>query len=192
MAISLSKGQKVSLEKDGKKLTKIAMGLGWDAEERKGLFGFGSRKIAIDLDASCLCFNESGRCVDNVYFAALKSKDGAIKHSGDNRTGDGDGDDETITVDLNRVSANIKTMVFVVNSYTGQNFEEVANASCRLYNIENGEEFANFKLTEKGKHTGLIMMKVYRHNGEWKVGAIGEVCNGRVASQLIDQCKKFL
>lgn len=190
MSISLTKGQKVSLEKNGKKLTKIAMGLGWDAA-KGGFFSFGGSG-SIDLDASCLCYNGEKHLVDTVWFRQLKSHDKAIIHSGDNRTGDGDGDDETITVNLDAVSPNIHTLVFTVNSFTGQDFNKVENASCRLYNTENNEEFAKFNLSQKGSHTGLIMMKVYRHNGEWKVGAIGEVLNGRVASDLSEQVKNYL
>ena len=196
MAISLEKGARVSLKKDnGAALTKIAMGLGWDAAKSGGflgkIFGAGSGD-SIDLDASCLCFNEGGHLVDTVWFRQLRSTDGAISHSGDNRTGDGDGDDETITVDLDRLSQNIKSLVFTVNSFTGQNFNNVENASCRVYDANTGEVFAEYNLSQKGSHTGLIMLKVYRHNDEWKVNAIGEVMNGRVAGDLANEAKRFL
>lgn len=194
MAISLTKGEKVSLKKtNGTALTKIAMGLGWDAAKPKGLGRiFGGGAESIDLDASCLCFNKEKHLVDMIWFRQLRSKDGAIVHSGDNRTGDGDGDDETISIDLDRLSPNIESLVFTVNSYTGQNFNKVENASCRVYDKTTNEVFGSYNLSEKGSHTGLIMLKVYRHNGEWKVHAIGETMNGRDATVLAERCKQFL
>lgn len=196
MAINLTKGSRISLTKEsGVKLTKIAMGLGWDAAKAKGLFGriLGAGAAgSIDLDASCICFDEAKHVVDTVWFRQLQSLDKAIIHSGDNRTGDGDGDDETITVDLTRLSSKIQYLVFTVNSFTGQNFNQVENASCRVYDVNTGEVFAEYKLNEKGSHTGLIMLKLYRHSGDWKLQALGEVLNGRVAQQLEDQARRFL
>ena len=136
MAISLQKGQKISLSKEaGGTLTKVVMGLGWDAvkKEKKGLMGFlgggGGAEQEIDLDASCLMFDERGQVTDSVWFRQLKSHDGSITHTGDNRTGAGDGDDEQIIVDLSRVPPQVKSLVFTVNSFTGQTFQQVANAS---------------------------------------------------------------
>ena len=101
MSVNLSKGQKISLDKEaGSALTKITMGLGWDAVKSKGLFGFGSKSETIDLDASCVMFDDANKPVDFVWFRQLRSKDGSIVHTGDNRTGAGDGDDEQIVVDL--------------------------------------------------------------------------------------------
>lgn len=197
MAINLTKGSRISLTKEsGVKLTKIAMGLGWDAAKPSGgflgrIFGAGDSG-SIDLDASCICFDENQRVVDTVWFRQLKSRDGAIVHSGDNRTGDGDGDDETITVDLSRLDPRIKSLVFTVNSFTGQNFNQVENASCRVYDATTGEVFAEYNLSQKGSHTGLIMLKVYLHNGEWKVHALGETLNGRVVRELEDQARQHL
>ncbi len=137
MAISLQKGQKISLSKEsGGSLSKVIMGLGWDAKKSgggllKGLFG-GGGSDAIDLDASCILFDDNNKAVDTVYFGHLKSKDGSIVHTGDNRTGAGDGDDEQIIVDLDKVPANVKSLVFTVNSFTGQTFDSVENAYCRL------------------------------------------------------------
>src|SRR3954466_3259456 len=109
MRVNLSKGQKVSLAKrDGGTLTRVRMGLGWDAVKKKGLFG-GLKSQTIDLDASCLLFDASGRLVDQGWFQQLRSADGSIQHTGDNLTGDGDGDDESIKVDLTRVPANVHT-----------------------------------------------------------------------------------
>jgi len=188
MAVSLEKGQKISLDKTaGSSLTQIKMGLGWDVAKSKGFFGFGGGSEEIDLDASCLMFDEQNQPLDAIWFAQLTSKDGSIRHSGDNRTGAGDGDDETVTVDLSRVPANAKTLMFTVNSFRGQSFEKVQNAYCRLINAQNNQEVAKFNLSCQGAHTALIVAKLYRHNGEWKMHAIGETATGRTFHDLMPQ-----
>ena len=177
MAVNLQKGQKISLEKEaGGALSSVVMGLGWDVAKKKGLFGFG-RNQEIDLDASCFMFDDNNHPVDLVYFGHLRSNDGSIQHSGDNRTGAGDGDDEQIAVNLARVPTNIKSLVFTVNNYTGQDFSQVENAYCRLVDGQSGKEIARYDLSAQGSHNAQIMAKLYRHNGEWKMHAIGE--NGR-------------
>jgi tellurium resistance protein TerZ len=174
MSVSLSKGQKISLDKEaGSTLTKITMGLGWDAIKSKGLFGFGSKTETVDLDASCVLFDEANNAIDTVWFRQLKSKDGSIVHTGDNRTGAGDGDDEQIIVDLSKVPANVKSLVFTVNSFTGQSFAQIENAFCRIINAADNKEVARYDLSVQGSHTAQIMTKLYRHNGEWKMHAIG-------------------
>ena len=127
MAVSLVKGQRISLAKaDGASLSKVVMGLGWDAKKKGGgFFGFGSRDQDIDVDASCILFDENKKAVDAVWFRQLRSKDGSIIHTGDNRTGAGEGDDEQIIVDLTRIPPHVKSLVFVVNSFTGQNFSQI-------------------------------------------------------------------
>src|SRR3954454_21055683 len=126
--VSLSKGQSVSLEKkSGGSLTRVRMGLGWDAAEKKGLFGK-KRAQSIDLDASALLFNAQGQLVDQVWFRQLTSKDGSVQHTGDNRTGAGEGDDESIRVDLSKVPSEVTTLLFTVNSFTGQDFSQIENA----------------------------------------------------------------
>ncbi|MBC3907702.1 TerD family protein [Undibacterium umbellatum] len=193
MGVNLSKGQKISLDKEaGTTLSKIIMGLGWDAVKSKGFLGFGGSAPTIDLDASCLMFDEQNNLVDVVWFRQLKSKDGSIMHSGDNRTGEGDGDDEQITVDLTRVPATVKSLVFTVNSFTGQNFSQVDNATCRILNGANNQEVARFNLTTLGSHSAQIMSKVYRHNGEWKMHAIGEIGSGRTFNDLMPQITPHL
>ncbi len=188
MAVSLEKGQKISLDKTaGSSLTQITMGLGWDIAKSKGFFGFGGSSDSIDLDASCLMFDENSQSVDAIWFAQLTSKDGSIRHSGDNRTGAGDGDDESITVDLNKIPANVKTLMFTVNSFQGQSFEKVENAYCRVINAQNNQEVAKFNLSCQGAHTALIVAKLYRHNGEWKMHAIGENAKGRTFHDLMPQ-----
>lgn len=193
MAINLQKGQKISLDKEaGTKLTKIIMGLGWDAVKTKGFFGFGSKTQEIDLDASCILFNEQGKQLDAAWFRQLKSKDGSVIHTGDNRTGDGDGDDEQIVVDLTQVPSNVKSLVFTVNSFTGQNFSQIENATCRIVNASNKQEVARFNLSTLGSHNAQIMAKIYRHGDEWKMHAIGEIGNGRTFEELLPQITPHL
>ena len=189
MAVNLQKGQKISLEKEaGGTLNSIVMGLGWDAVKKSGgFFGFGGGSAEIDLDASCLLFDENKQVLDSVWFRQLRSRDGSITHTGDNRTGDGDGDDEQIIVNLNSVPANIKSLVFTVNSFTGQDFSQVANAFCRIVDKSSGKEIARYDLSVQGRHSAQIMAKLYRHNGEWKMHAIGENGTGRTFQDLLPQ-----
>ncbi|HEX9172198.1 MAG TPA: TerD family protein [Telluria sp.] len=193
MSVNLQKGQKISLDKEaGGALTKVIMGLGWDAIKTKGLFGFGAKTEAVDLDASCVMFDEANNLVDVVWFRQLKSKDGSIVHTGDNRTGAGEGDDEQIMVDLSRVPANVKSLMFTVNSFTGQSFAQVENGFCRIINAGNQQEVARYDLAVQGAHTAQIMAKLYRHNGEWKMHAIGENANGRTFDDLMPAIKAHL
>ncbi len=193
MAVNLQKGQKISLDKEaGGALTRVVMGLGWDAIKSKGIFGFGAKTESVDLDASCVMFDESNRPLDIVWFRQLKSRDGSIVHTGDNRTGAGDGDDEQIIVDLSRVPAGVKALVFTVNSFTGQSFAQVQNAYCRLVNAANDKEVARYDLSVQGPHTAQIMAKLYRHNSEWKMHAIGENGNGRTFDDLLPGIVPYL
>lgn len=193
MSVNLQKGQRISLEKEaGGSLTQVIMGLGWDAVESKGFFGFGGGQKDIDLDASALLFDADGSLVDQVWFRQLKSRDGSLIHTGDNRTGAGDGDDEQIICQLDKVPPVVKSIIFVVNSFTGQDFSEITNAFCRMVNGSNGQEIAKYDLSCQGSHTAQIMAKVYRHNGEWKMYAIGENCSGRVFEELLPAIKPHL
>lgn len=194
MAVSLTKGQKISLEKEaGGSLTKVIMGLGWDAVKRGGgIFGLFGGGGSIDLDASCMMFDAAKNLVDTVWFQQLRSKDGSIIHTGDNLTGEGEGDDEQIIVELARVPANVQSLVFVVNSFTGQTFDDVANAFCRMVNAGNKQEIARYSLSGGGKNTALIMAKVYRYDGEWKMHAIGEPSSGRVFQDMLPHVVNFL
>src|SRR6476620_2678683 len=150
MSVSLSKGQQVSLTKTGGgTLTRVRMGLGWDAVKKRGFFG-GLKNQSIDLDASCLLFDPVGNLVDQFWFQQLASKGGAIQHTGDNLTGDGEGDDESIIVDLTRVPAQVQTLVFTVNSFTGQNFSQIENAYCRLIDETTEAEVARYDLSGSG------------------------------------------
>lgn len=187
MTVSLTKGQKISLAKDGASLTRIFMGLGWDVAKKGGLLGglFGGAPQDIDLDASCLVFDETGKLVDEIWFRQLKGMAGAITHMGDNLTGAGDGDDEIIKVDLSKLPATVSALVFTVNSFRGQTFDKVANAYCRVVDEVTGKELAKFSLGEAGNHTGLVMAKIYRHKGEWKIHAIGEKTTGRTFHDMM-------
>ncbi len=187
MALTLQKQQSISLAKTaGSSLTSISLGLGWDPVKAGGFLGrmFGGG-AEIDLDASCILLNSDYQKIDLVWFRQLKSQDGSIKHSGDNRTGEGDGDDETINVDLQRLPASVKYLIFTVNSFTGQTFEKVEKAYCRVVNGSNNTEVARFNLSEKGGHTGIVMASLARVNGDWEFKAIGTTTNGRTADDLI-------
>jgi tellurium resistance protein TerZ len=184
VSVNLSKGQKVSLTKDGGgKLTRVRMGLGWDAVKKRGLFG--SRAQTIDLDASCLLFDAAGQLQDQVWFSQLKSKDGSVLHTGDNRTGAGDGDDESIIVELGNLPGQTATLVFTVNSFTGQNFSQIENAYCRLIDETNGSELARFDLSGSGQHTAQVMAKVARDGSGWSMTAIGAATSGKTIHDLL-------
>jgi tellurium resistance protein TerZ len=185
MSVNMTKGQKVSLTKPGGgTLTRVRMGLGWDAVKKRGMFG-GMKSQSIDLDASCLLFNGAGNLEDQVWFQQLKSKDGAIVHTGDNRSGAGEGDDESIIVDLSQVPTNVSTLVFTVNSFTGQDFSQIENAFCRLVDETTGAEIAKFNLTGSGGHTAQLMAKVSREGQGWTMTAIGTAASGRTFRELL-------
>lgn len=184
MTVSLSKGQRVSLTKAaGGTLTLVRMGLGWDAAPKRGLFG--KRSQSIDLDASCLLLGAGGELLDQVWFGQLTSRDGAVRHTGDNLTGAGDGDDESIMVELTRLSANVQALVFTVNSFTGQDFSQIENAFCRLVDESTGREVARYDLTGSGRHTAQIMAKVAREADGWSMTAIGALASGRTFRDLL-------
>jgi tellurium resistance protein TerZ len=130
-------------------------------------------------------FDDNKQMLDAIWFRQLRSKDGSITHTGDNRTGAGDGDDEQIIVDLSRIPPNVKSLVFVVNSFMGQNFSQIENAFCRIVDQKTGKEIAKYNLSCQGNHTAQIMTKIYRYNGEWKMNAIGENASGRTFQDLM-------
>lgn len=184
MSVNLSKGQKVSLAKrDGGQLTRVRMGLGWDAIKKKGFFG--SRDQSVDLDASVLMFDAAGQLVDQVWFQQLRSKDGSVQHTGDNRTGAGDGDDESVKVDLTALPASITTLVCTVNSFTGQDFSQIANAFCRLIDETTENEIARYELSGSGQHNAQIMAKVSRDGAGWSMTALGVPATGRTFRDLL-------
>lgn len=200
MGINLQKGQKIDLTKGNPGLTKIMVGLGWDEVAKQksggllgGLFGGGGGGAAIDCDASAILLDAQEKLTAKdrlVYFGNLQSGDKSVKHSGDNLTGAGDGDDEQIHVDLSSVPSGVNKIVFVVNIYDcvkrKQDFGLIANAFIRVVNPVNGQEFCRYNLTESyaGK-TSLVVAEVYRHNSEWKFAAIGQGTNDASLSELI-------
>jgi tellurium resistance protein TerZ len=185
MSVSLQKGQRVSLAKrGGGSLTVVRMGLGWDAVKKRGLFG--SKSQSIDLDASALLFDGAGALVDAVWFRQLRSQDGSVQHTGDNLTGAGEGDDESVIVDLTRLSPAVAQIVFTVNSFTGQDFSQIENAFCRLVDETTDEELARYELSGSGQHNAQIMAKVSRGGqGEWTMTAIGAIASGRTFQDLL-------
>lgn len=193
MAVSLAKGQKISLQKTaGSSLSKVVMGLGWDAKKTGGFLGMFQTTQEIDLDATCVMFDPKGLLVDTVWFRQLASKDGSILHTGDNRTGAGDGDDEQIIVDLTSVPAGVQHLVFVVNSFTGVSFDQIENAFCRLVDKKTDKEIARFDLSGGGKHTAQIMVRLHRDGGDWQMQAIGERTSGRTYEDLLPSIKPHL
>ncbi|OZC32947.1 TerD family protein [Gordonia polyisoprenivorans] len=188
--VDLSKGQKVSLRKDGGvALTRIRMGLGWDPIKRGGFFG--GRQRDIDLDASVLMFSR-GQVADVVYYGSLRSDDNSIVHSGDNLTGQGEGDDEVINVDLTAIHPAIDNLVFTVTSYQGQTFQEVDNAYCRLVDETTGAELARFTLAGGMAFTGVTMAVISRENGEWKLRAIGDGFQGKTPRDAVPHAARHL
>jgi len=198
MAVNLQKGQKVSLKKsDGKKLSRLMVGLGWDAAEKSGGFFdslFGGKKD-IDCDASVfMC--QDGKFVsidDLVYFKNLQHKSGAVRHMGDNLTGDGEGDDEEVIVDLDKIPAQYDKLIFVVNIYDAvdrkQHFGMIKNAYIRIVDSDTHEELCRYNLTDD--YTDMLSMiagEVYRYKGEWKFNAVG---NGTKDTGLNDLAKRF-
>ena len=185
--VNLQKGQSVRLEKSGgESLSKTTMGIGWDVRKAKGLgkfFGGGGGDI--DLDASCLLFDSDRQLLDSVWFRQLKSSDGSIVHTGDNRTGAGDGDDEQIIVDLTALPSSVSSLIFTVNSFQGDTFDRIENAYCRLVDTTTGVELARYDLTGGGSHTGQVMAKVTRENGGWDMKAIGEKTTGRTFHDMM-------
>ncbi|WP_340616890.1 TerD family protein [Xenorhabdus entomophaga] len=186
--VSLSKNQSVSLTKQSASLAKVNFGLGWDPiAKKKGFLAslFGSSD-EIDLDASCILLDKSGNAIDTVWFGQLKSKCGSILHTGDNLTGEGDGDDEVICVDLIKLPANVEYLAFTVNSFRGQTFNDVENAFCRVID-QNGKELARYQLNEQGSHTGIIISSLCRNGGQWDFTAHGVPCVGRTIDAMYPQ-----
>lgn len=195
MAINLQKGQRISLEKsNGSKLQHVCVGINWGAIEKKGLFG--KKKEAVDLDGSCALYNDNKQVVDVVYFRNLRSKDRAIAHSGDDLTGDLNGDDgmdnEVITVDFAQLDPSVTSVAFFLNSFQGQDFALIPFASIRIYEgtpSKVNEVFATYNIagdTGFAGHVSMVMGVFYKKNGEWKFNAIGEPTKDRDLQQTVD------
>jgi tellurium resistance protein TerZ len=196
MAINLQKGQRISLEKsNGSKLQSVCVGINWGAIEKKGLFGFGTTKEAVDLDASCALFDESKRLIDVIYFGNLRAKDGSVRHSGDDLTGDMDGNDgldnEVITVDLSTISPAVSYVAFMLYSFRGQDFGSIPFASIRIYEgtpTRVNEVFASYDIAhskEFAGHVSMVLGVFYKKNGEWKFNAIGEPTRDRKLEETV-------
>ncbi|MBY3157224.1 TerD family protein [Rhizobium laguerreae] len=180
--VSLSKGQNVSLSKEDPSLKKVLVGLGWDPRGTDG--------AEFDLDASVFLLNAAGKVRNDTDFVFYNNKtggNGAIEHTGDNRTGQGEGDDESIKVQLPTVPSDVEKMVFVVTIHEAdkrrQNFGQVGGAFIRVVNDETGREVARFDLSEDAStETAMLFGELYRHNGEWKFKAVGQGYAGGLAS----------
>ncbi|MFE0698699.1 TerD family protein [Streptomyces sp. NPDC058872] len=176
--VSLQKNQTVSLVKGGRPLlSQVKMGLGWEPAYRGK---------DIDLDASVIAYGPQRNHLDSCYFGKLTILGGSIRHSGDNLTGEGAGDDEVITVDLGRLPADATGLVFTVNSFSGQKFTEVAKAYCRLLDATTGEELVRFDLTTAEPQTGVMMAKLIKQfSGEWEMTAMGEFVKSRTVRGMV-------
>jgi tellurium resistance protein TerD len=187
MAISLSKGQKVDLTKTNPGLKNLIIGLGWDTNKYDGGQDF-------DLDTSIFLLNASGKVSsekDFVFFNNLEGGNGSVIHEGDNLTGEGEGDDERIKVDLSIVPAEVEKIAFTITIHEGeerrQNFGQVSNAFVRVVNATSNEELVRYDLGEDFSiETAVVVAELYRHNGEWKFNAIGSGYQGGLASLVKD------
>jgi stress response protein SCP2 len=183
--VSLQKNQTVSLVKGGRPLlSQVKMGLGWEPA---------FRGKDIDLDASVIAYGPQRNHIDSCYFGKLSILNGAVKHSGDNLTGEGGGDDEVIVVDLGRLPQEVTGLVFTVNSFSGQKFTEVAKAYCRLLDAATGEELVRFDLTNAEAQTGVMMAKLVRQfSGEWDMTAMGDFVKSRTVRGMVKPAAQSL
>lgn len=193
MAVSLQKGQKVSLTKDNSGLNRVIIGLGWDQVKQKRGF-FTAKTADIDCDASAILLKDGKLCKkdDLVYFGNLRHLSNAVMHMGDNLTGAGDGDDEQIAVDLQSLPKEYDRIVIVVNIYQAlerkQHFGMIENAFCRIVDARNNQELCRYNLTENySGMTAMIFGEVYRHNGEWKFNAVGQGTNDPGLKELVSR-----
>lgn len=194
MAINLEKGQRINLEKsNGAKLQNICVGVNWGAIEKKGIFG--TKKEPVDLDASCAVYDDKKNHIDSVNFRQLVSKDRAIKHSGDDLTGDLNGDDgldnEVITLDLSNLSPAATYVAFFINSFRGQDFKDIPFASIRIYEgtpTKVNQEFARYDIANDASFAGNVSMVLgvfYKKNNDWKFNAIGVATRDRKLEETI-------
>jgi tellurium resistance protein TerD len=187
MAVSLSKGQKVDLTKTNPGLTSVVVGLGWDTNKYDGGNDF-------DLDSSVFLLGENGKVTNESDFIFYNNREGAggsVVHTGDNRTGDGDGDDEQVKINLTNVPANIQRIAFTITIHDAesrsQNFGQVSNSYARIFNEATGEELTRYDLGEDFSiETAIVVGELYRHNGEWKFSAIGSGYQGGLAALATD------
>lgn len=195
MSVKLQKGQKVSLSKEHAGLSKIIVGLGWDEVQQQRSF-FAPKPQDIDCDAFALLLVDGklASSQDIVYYGSLRHNSGSVVHMGDNLTGAGDGDDEQIVIDLNRVPAQYDRIVLAVNIYQAyerrQHFGMIQNAFIRLVDARNNNEMCIYNLTENySNQTAMLFGEVYRYNGEWKFNAVGQ---GTTDGSISDFAKRYL
>lgn len=196
MSINLQKGQRISLKKESPGLTTVMCGLGWDvAQSSGGFLGIFKPSSNLDLDASALCLNADGKLDNNmnvIYYNNLSHVSGGITHLGDNLTGEGEGDDEQILVDLPKIPPEINKLVFVVSIFQAfdrqQNFGQVKNAFVRLVDTLNNKEIARYNLSgqEYQGSTGMIMAEIERDNNSWNMQAIGQGIKISGLQQLVN------
>lgn len=187
MALTLSKGQNLSLTKTEPGLTKILVGLGWDERQTDG--------AEFDLDASVFLLTAEGKIrsdADFIFYNQMNSACGSVSHTGDNRTGEGDGDDESVKVDLSKVPQDVHTIAVTVTIHDfearRQSFGQVANAFIRIVNDVTGNEVVRYDLTEDySTETAMVFGEIYRHNTEWKFRAVGQGYNGGLSAM----CKQY-
>lgn len=191
--IELQRGDEMALARaDGSPLGRLTMGLGWDKMAGAGALS-GANRPDVDLDASAVQY-AGGQLFDLAFFNHLQTRDGSVKHLGDNLSGRGEGDDEQITLELTRVYPRVDTMLFLVSSYQGQSLELVRNAYCRLVD-EDGEELARFTLTEGVPRTGFMMAKLYRDADApttWRLRAIGQGIAVSVPTESLAVLQRFV
>ena len=188
MAITLSKGQKVSLTKGNPGLKNIVVGLGWDTNKYDGGFDF-------DLDSAAFLLGENDKVnsdSDFIFYNNLKHSSGAVQHLGDNLTGEGDGDDEQVKLDLSLVPQNVNKIAFTVTIHEAQerrqNFGQVNNSYVRVVNGDTNQELLKYELGEDFSiETAVVVCEIYRHNGEWKFNALGSGFEGGLEAL----CKNF-
>jgi tellurium resistance protein TerZ len=193
--INLKKGSSISLEKEGKKLEQVCIGLNWGAIEKKQFFGFFKDKEAVDLDGSVSMFDRNGKMLDTVYYKKLQSFDYSIKHSGDDRQGDSGGDDdqdnEVIQINLTAVNPEVEQIVFYLNSFKEQSFSTIPYSKIRIFegNRKNVVEvFATFNLSAEESFAGkvsMIMGKLVRKAHNWEFKAIGEAIAAKGINETI-------
>ncbi|ATP41620.1 chemical-damaging agent resistance protein C [Solibacillus sp. R5-41] len=183
MAIQLSKGQRIDLTKGNPALQNIIVGLGWDVKNFDG-------GAAFDLDASVFLLNDQGKCrqdLDFVFYNNLVSIDGSVEHTGDNLTGEGDGDDEKIKVHLNKIASDVHRIAITVTIHDAenrrQNFGQVTNAFVRIVDEDLGTEILRFDLGEDFSiETAVVFCELYRNGNEWKFNAVGSGYQGGLAA----------
>ncbi|MGG0716837.1 TerD family protein [Robertmurraya massiliosenegalensis] len=187
-SINLSKGQRIDLTKTNPGLTRVIVGLGWDTNRYDGGQDF-------DLDASAFLTDENGRAtqdLDFIFYNNLVHPSGSVEHTGDNRTGEGDGDDEQIKIDFSKVPVNVSRIAITVTIHDAeqrsQNFGQVSNAFVRVVNADSNEEVLRYDLGEDfSVETAVVICELYKHNGDWKFNAVGSGFSGGLAAL----CRNF-